>query len=205
MENKIEHWKNLDLNDIEGEVWRDIKGYKNIYQVSTFGRIKSLERISWNGHKWHGHKGRIIKQGILPSGYLKVSLCKDGKIKTILVHRIVSFAFIENKYNKLEVNHINGVKHENIISNLEWVTHSENGVHSYRKLGRKVKGIGGLGNNNPNSKAVIQYDLSGNFISEYGGQAEAARILNISQQGISLCCLGKINNIKDFIFKFKNE
>lgn len=111
------------------EIWKDIKGYENLYQVSTYGRVKSLG----NGNKCNG-KGieTILKLRHTHKGYLQVMLCKNSIKQCKQVHRLVAIAFIKNPLNKKEVNHINGVKDVNNINNLEWVTCSENHKHAYK-------------------------------------------------------------------------
>jgi len=130
------------------EKWKDIKGYEGLYQVSNLGNVKSLDRIIWNGHTKHLHKGRIMK----PKGnrYKDVILCKEGKSKKYYVHRLVAIEFISNTENKPQVNHINGIKEDNRIDNLEWVTASENGKHANSIGLRTVRDMSGT--NNPNYK-----------------------------------------------------
>lgn len=124
-------------SDAMEEIWKDIKGYEGHYQVSNFGRVKSVERYKDN----HGTK-QLVKEHILKQsenqkgGYLKVDLWKDGKSKTLYTHRLVAQAFIENPLNKTTVNHINGNHKDNHVSNLEWATPSEQNEHIY-KMGLK--------------------------------------------------------------------
>ena len=103
------------------ETWRDIKGYEGLYKVSNFGKIKSFYK---NG------KTKILKPVPNFKGYERVTLCNRRGNKTIYsVHRLVALAFIENPLLKPEINHINGNKRDNRISNLEWVTGKENCLH----------------------------------------------------------------------------
>lgn len=114
------------------EEWKDIKNFEGIYQVSSLGRIKSVPR--------EGTKGGIIKQ-FLDGRYMKVHLYKNGKDKFLYVHRLVAIAFIENKDNKPQINHINGKKTDNRLVNLEWSTSKENLEHAVNTGLRHLKKV----------------------------------------------------------------
>lgn len=106
------------------EEWRKIEGYKDWYLVSNLGRLKTL---NWKNSK----KERVMKPALDGSGYLRTMLkSDDGKFHTIKVHRIVAKTFIDNPINKETVNHINLIKSDNRVSNLEWMTRSENFQHA---------------------------------------------------------------------------
>ena len=119
----------ISLENLEGELWKDINedDYKTDYQISTFGRIKSCK----NGHS------RILKPFIDKDGYLGIALSKNAKVKKFKVHRLVAKAFIPNPENKETVNHIDGCKMNNSISNLEWNSQSENNYHAIKTGLRK--------------------------------------------------------------------
>jgi hypothetical protein len=129
----------------ESEVWKDIQGYEGLYQVSNFGKVKSLQRVihhSLKGSKTINEK--ILKQGIDSNGYLIVSLCKECKCKSIRIHKLICEYFIPNPEMKKVVNHINGIKTDNRIENLEWVTTKENNIHSHKfNLNHKGEKHGG--------------------------------------------------------------
>lgn len=113
------------------EKWKDVFGYEGLYQVSDAGRVRSLDinRVDKLGRKLK-KKGRILK-GIEVMGYLKVNLWKGGVMKIHAVHRLVAIAFIPNPEGKPQINHKDGNKENNHVSNLEWCTHSENTRHAY--------------------------------------------------------------------------
>ena len=104
------------------EIWKDVKGYEGMYCVSNFGRVKSFKR----------KKAMILKPFYNMDGYLNVELRDSKSRKTISVHRLVAIAFVPNPLNKPQVNHIDEVKTNNNISNLEWVTQKENMNHGTR-------------------------------------------------------------------------
>lgn len=117
------------------EEWRDIKGYEGLYQVSSLGRVRSLDRISFHLNRWGTLtktriRGRIRRTNISNSGYSYLPLSKNGNDYCAKIHRLVAEAFIPNPYNYPEVNHKDGNKQNNIVSNLEWCTHSMNHIHA---------------------------------------------------------------------------
>lgn len=125
------------------EEWKDIEGFDGYYQVSNLGSVK-------NKH------GLIMKQATARNGYKHLML-KYGKPESPnrLVHRLVAQAFLPNKKNKSDVNHINSNRRDNRVCNLEWVTRSENILHSYNKNNKKTNSIAIRGGNNPNALLTI--------------------------------------------------
>lgn len=118
------------------EIWKTIKDFEN-YEVSSFGNIrrKKCQVIYSNGTKTN-YKERLLKQEITKDKYKRVTLSQNNIQKRYQVHRLVSEYFLENTFNKPCVNHINGNKLNNNVSNLEWCTYSENERHSYNVLGK---------------------------------------------------------------------
>ena len=110
------------------EEFKDIKGYEGLYQISNFGRIKSLKRDCGNQYC---DIDKILSLKMDSYGYPQQVLCKNGKRKSHKIHRLVAIHFIENIENKAQINHINGIKTDNNVTNLEWTTMSENIVHAY--------------------------------------------------------------------------
>jgi predicted XRE-type DNA-binding protein len=112
------------------EFWKKIENYDN-YQASNYGRVKKVK----NG------KERILKPQVISSGYEIVALSVNSKSISKTVHRLIAQTFIENNKKKECVNHINGIKTDNRVENLEWNTKSENAIHAYKKLGIITNGI----------------------------------------------------------------
>jgi len=113
-------------------MWKDIEGYEGLYKISDKGEVKSLPK----DHRYGSKIERILKPKIDKDGYYGVSLCKNGKVKSKKIHRLVAQMFISNPNNKPTVNHINAIVNDNRLENLEWATHSEQNYHLY-KLGLK--------------------------------------------------------------------
>ena len=119
---------NLELEDLPGEIWAWISGYENLYQISTKARVKSF----------HKGKVKILRQGFNMNGYSTVSLHKNRKPKTHLVHRLVAKAFIPNPENKPVVDHIDYNRTNACVVNLRWVTQEENIQASIQNGNHKI-------------------------------------------------------------------
>ena len=124
MDNLLPH-QNLSLDDMEGEIWKDIEGYDGYYQVSNCGRIKSLSRCIFNGMGYYLKKEKILKLSMRNDGYQVVGLYIENISKNFLVHRLVASAFVKNLFNKEKVIHIDFIKHNNNSNNLEWTNSLE--------------------------------------------------------------------------------
>lgn len=150
------------------EVWKNIKGYEGLYQISNLGRVKALEKVK--NYTVNGKQRKsILKEKILKPvynyGYCRVILWKDNVIKNYRIHRLVAEHFIDNPHNKLEVNHINADKKDNRVENLEWATSQENQQHAFNNglNSRKLKTNEALDVLNSNQKALdlsIKYNVS---------------------------------------------
>ncbi len=106
------------------QTWKAIPGYEGQYEITNSGLVKRLYK--------NNVKSKIISTRINNCGYIEVRLSKNSKSTTKFLHSLLAQTFIPNVNNRLEVNHINGIKTDNHLTNLEWVTHSENVMHAYR-------------------------------------------------------------------------
>ena len=167
------------------EIWRDIEGYKGLYQISNKGRVKSLYKGS----------ERILRPCIDGSGYMFVGLYHDNIRKYFKLHRLVAQAFIPNPHNLPEINHRDENKKNNCVENLEWMIHRDN-----LNYGTRNERVGDL-----LSKPILQYSKSGEFIREWQGSREAERILGIANSNIIACCKGRYKSAGGFIWKYKEE
>lgn len=128
------------------EIWKPIKGFEGLYEVSNLGRVKALKRKKNCNRGWGWIKEHIMKPTSCGTEYYRVPLTDKEHIKKYyLVHRLVAQEFIDNPNNLPQVNHIDGDKRNNCISNLEWCTREDNIKHAY-KIGL-----------NPSKKTIIEY------------------------------------------------
>ena len=170
------------------EIWKDKKYYEGHYQVSNFGRVKSIKF----------GKERILKlRTDKKTGYLHVVLCKDGKVKEFTVHRLVAEAFLPNPHNYPCVNHKDENKLNNSVSNLEWCTHKYNSNYGTAIQRNSQKRINGKC-----SKKVYQYTLDGQFVKEWESTAECDRN-GYNHGNVAACCRGELKKYKGFIWKYK--
>ena len=152
---------------------KEIPGYEGLYYCNSSGEVFSIDRVVvYSNGTTVKHKGRKLMQE-KAKGYLRVSLSKNNKVKRFLVHRLVACCFIDNVDGKICVNHIDGNKENNHVSNLEWVSHSENEQHSYLSLGK-------VNHNRKMSNEDVLYVLSS---SETG--VDLALKFNVSPKVIS--------------------
>jgi len=180
---------------MENEIWKPVKDYEGIYEVSSLGRVRSLDRILPN-YTSKGISGtKIIKGRVLKShksttsNYYYVHLRGNGASKEVSVHRLVAKAFVPNPNNLPQVNHIDENPANNRFGNLEWCTAKYNinyGTRSKRvsetRISRASKG-----------RAVTQYSKDWQFIKTYRSISIASRAVGVRDSGIIRCCKGVIN------------
>lgn len=178
------------------EIWKDIKGFEGLYQVSNYGRVKSLARRVPHIKRTRLLSERILKHQLREDGYLQLNLSTKGKVIKPLIHRLVAEAFIPNPNNLPQVNHKDENKTNNNVDNLEWCTQQYNST--YGTVIERLQ-VGNMKNRKP----VLQYSLNGEFITEYESIKAVAIAVNGSGSNIRNCCTGKKKTAYGYVFKFK--
>ena len=181
------------------EIWKDIPNYEGIYQASNLGRVKSLERFKkGKNDSLVSVKERILKPLIDHRGYYQVVLCKNSIVKAYKVHRLVWSAFNGQIPENMQVNHINEIKSDNRLSNLNLMTCKENinwGTGIERSHNKQING--------KCSKPVLQFTLDNILVKEYSSLIQVYRETGFAFQNISACCKGKFKQAYGFKWKYK--
>ena len=165
------------------EIWKDIKDYEGLYQVSNLGRVKRITT------------GRVLKPLKHANGYLMVKLSKNSIVYTKTVHRLVAEAFIPNPEHKSEINHIDENKTNNNVSNLEWMTRKENINHGTRtERMSKTQSI-----------PIIATNIKTGESKEFYGARECARQLGLTHGNITSVLKGRYKQTGGYTFKYKEE
>lgn len=191
---------------IDGEVWRPVVGWEDLYEVSNMGRVRSVDRVCGTRHIQR-KKGRLLKlhDTIRTGGrrqdehpYKWVHMCRNCKPFRGSVHRLVAMAFVPNpkptKYN--QVNHKDENKSNNRADNLEWCDNRYNcnyGSHIKRVV-----------ENCPHRRAIRQYTLLGEFVKEHFSAAEAAKSVNVEYPSIINVCRGDMISAGGFLWRYAN-
>ena len=172
------------------EEWRDVAGYEGLYQVSNLGRVKRLG---------YSRKEKILKPAKYKDLYFFVILSHNGKRSKNYIHRLVAIAFIPNPENKREVDHIDGNKTNNYVSNLQWCSHRENVNNPNTR--HRVGHLGKYGRLHHNSKPVVCIELQCLF----GGVREAARETKIRNSTISNAALKRCKTAGGYHWRYATE
>ena len=161
------------------EIFKDIPQYQGRYQISNQGRV------------WSVISQRYMKLYQTPKGYLTVCLtAKNGKHKQEKVHRLVAMAFIPNPDNKPTVNHLNEIKTDNRVENIEWATMAEQNAYGTRM--NKIR------------KKISQYSLEDKLIATYASTVEASSITGIPTSNIINCANGKLKSAGGYRWVYEN-
>ena len=180
------------------EIWKEVVGYDGRYQVSNYGKVRSLN--------FKRNECVDLLSPIKNNGYFRMTLYKNGAIERYLLHRLVANAFIPNPLNKPCVNHIDGNGQNNRVENLEWVSYGENNKHAYDTGLRKKC----FGKDNVQSKPVICYSTTNNFIGSFESIGLAVIWLRLNnspkaQNGnISMVCKGKRETAYGYKWRYEN-
>lgn len=192
------------------EVWKDVKGYEGRYQVSNFGRVKSLERKVLtrrkNGYYYNTVPEKVLKPTLSTGktgGYPTVKLMKDNKGKTVKVHRLVAEAFIPNPNNYSDVNHKDEDKTNNHVSNLEWCSRKynneygtrKNRIYSHPNYKRTIRDLG-----KERRKPVKGTNIKTGEVRIYESMLEAEKD-GFYNQNISRVCRGKAKTHKGYTWE----
>ncbi|MGJ7024974.1 NUMOD4 domain-containing protein [Petrimonas sulfuriphila] len=164
------------------EIWKDIVGFENMYQISNYGNVKSLERIVPFGRSYRTIKERIVNKYDNGKGYLYVKLYKKHKETDKYVHRLVAESFLINPNEYPQVNHIDENKQNNMVENLEWCSVSYNIKYANgmnKRLTTRIKNGAKTA-----ERPVLQFSLNGDFIKEFKSAYQANRELNIHEPNI---------------------
>ncbi|MGN0574879.1 MAG: NUMOD4 motif-containing HNH endonuclease [Ruminococcus sp.] len=171
------------------EIWKPIPGYEGYYEASTYGRVRSVERIINGRWRFTHRKSHIMTPNNVHDGYKQVKFSIAGKKLQPLLHRLIAETFIPNPDNLPQVNHIDGNKDNNNVDNLEWCTASQNSSHRSQVLKKWV--------GRPKKKVkCIETGVV------YESSHHASRELKINQDGICSVCQGRQLKTKNFHFEF---
>ena len=179
------------------EIWKDIKDFEGMYQVSNFGRVRSVDRLDSIGRL---HKGNIKAIRDNGHGYKVVQMYKDNKPKIGYIHRLVATAFLENPDNKPEVHHIDSDRSNNKLENLQWVTSKENNnfpehIKSMKKNPNWLKNSkSAMAKARDKAIVVNSYRTKftrGDVSLEFSSLAEGARQLGLDKGGCTRVANGK--------------
>lgn len=185
----IKQRKIVEMVDVEGEEWKDIKGYEGVYQASNLGNIRSLNRYDESGHL---RNGKVLKQCTSSIEYLGVNLMKNKIRKSMLVHRIVAETFIPNPNNYKAVNHKDEDKTNNNIDNLEWCTYKYNSNYG-TAIERSRKSV---------RIPVYQYTLEKVLVKRWISLSECRNKKGYSTTIIGYCCKGKRKSYKNYTWSY---
>lgn len=173
----MEYFKNLEIDDLNGEIWKDISGYEGRYMISNLGRVKSFVKTL----------PFIRKQSNKKGNYKEVNLKNlDKSYSYFTVHRLVASAFIPNPENKPFINHIDCNTENNVVSNLEWCTPKENMEHcvklnrTYKYYKRENKKI-----HNAKLNEDLVRQIRKMYYDEKMGQIDIAKKLNVNKNAVS--------------------
>ena len=210
-------YENLSIDSLPNEEWRDVVGYEEAYQVSSLGRIRSKDRIVVSDYYKNRHeRGRVLKQQFDKDGYLVFNAKWRGKNQMLKVHRELAKAFIPNLDNLSSIDHIDGKRDNNSITNLRWCSNRQNNSYDLARQNKSLA-VSKSYENNPSlrntrailfrkikSKPIIAF-FNGQHCGIFDSQREASVFCGISESIVSSITLGKKESYKGYTFKRKYE
>lgn len=194
----------LNLTDLPNEEWKDIKDFEGLYQVSNYGRVKSLERTRRLYSKEIYVPEIIRRNGCDMNGYQILPLNKDSKKYTKKIHRLVAESFISNPENKPCINHLNCNKNDNRVINLEWCTIKENNQYCCKVGHHYNPTLGKFRGDNPKSKKIVQKNKNDKIIKIWNCADDIADFLGVNRRTIGKCCRKEVKTVKGFILEYEN-
>lgn len=190
---------------MQEEIWKDIEGYEGLYQVSNYGRVKSLARTRFSKNNTIAPVYERILKKNNSRGYHSVTLFKNGIRKDNKVHRLVGIHFLIDSDYSLQINHINGIKTDNRVGNIEFCTAKENTCHAYKSLGRIHPTRGKFGAEHHASKTIEKIcKNNGKLLQSFSSIRDAERLTGIDNSSLSRACMGKQKTAGGFKWRYAN-
>ena len=180
---------------MSSELWKPVKGYETLYEVSNLGNVRSLDKKVKNKYGYRYMPSKIMKPYKNKLGYLQVRLYKDGKNKNCYIHRLVAEAFLPNPNQYKEINHKDENPSNSIATNLEWCDRKYNinyGSHNEKMSLKK-------------SKVVIQMDKNYEPLNAFDSLQQIQKTLGFSSGNICECCNGRRNSAYGYIWRYADE
>lgn len=189
-------YNNLQINSIANEEWKPLEfNLRYSYQISNMGRVRIIKKnyCCIKTQRIGNHKHPIVSFRF-----------SKNKVKRYLVHRLVAQSFLNNTQLKRTVNHINGIKHDNRLSNLEWATDKEQAIHRHYVLGKKTTDKATIVSKLTNKKSVAQFDKNNNIIRTFDSLKSASEFMGKTHTNIQRACIGKYKYAYGFIWRYTN-
>ena len=184
----------LDLNPLLNEEFRDVPNYEGLYQISNYGRVKTLQReVKNTNYSYRIVKEKILRESQCVNYYYYVILYKNQIPRPFRIHRLVAEVFISNPNKLPQVNHKDENKTNNRVDNLEWCSHKYN-----MNYGTSIKRT-----SEKHKKKVVQYNKQNEIVEEYNSLKEAEIKIGIDSSSIMRCCQGKQGTCGGYIWKYK--
>ena len=189
----MEIYKNLSLEDLEGEVWKDVPQWEKTHEVSNLGRVRAKGGEREWGTYVRVQQPRILAQYKKKNGYLSLHLNSGNSFKNAYVHRIVAEAFIRTIREGEEVNHLDKNKTNNRVDNLEICSRKENMLYSKNDIFERQ------------ARRVYRYTLDGSFDKEYRSLTEASQDNGVNPPCIVRACKGERNIVNHYYFRYEKH